>query len=105
MRIKADDVKPGDVVDGRVVRDVIPGVTGGGPIRYTTLLMRDFGMVHHQPHTLLDVVRPAPVCPHCGSKPVRAYAAGRQAFCGNNACDVVTWDSTDSEVTEVEVAW
>ena len=91
MKVKADDVKPGDVVDGRVVREVIPGVTGGGPIRYTTLLMRDFAMTHHRPEAVLDVVRPVRTCPHCGSKPVRTFDEG-QAWCGNEACDVIVWN-------------
>jgi hypothetical protein len=40
-----------------------------------------------------DDVR-SPVCPHCAEGPGMALPGG-QAFCGNDACDVLLWRVTD----------
>lgn len=37
---------------------------------------------------------PAPDCPGCGQPPFRVLGAGTQAFCGNTACAVFTWNPT-----------
>lgn len=46
-------------------------------------------------------VRPAdvlsPTCPVCGEGPAMVLPAGTQAFCGNEACDVLMWDPTQSD--------
>lgn len=39
-----------------------------------------------------------PVCPHCNEGPAMALPAG-QAFCGNDACDVFTWQLTEDAAT------
>lgn len=41
----------------------------------------------------VDAVR-SPVCPHCSEGPAMALPGG-QAFCGNDACDVLLWRITD----------
>lgn len=35
-----------------------------------------------------------PVCPGCGQPPEFLLGGGTQAFCGSEACRVVTWDPT-----------
>lgn len=34
----------------------------------------------------------APVCPGCNEPPVLVLDGGRQVFCGNDWCQVLTWD-------------
>lgn len=43
-------------------------------------------------------------CPHCGRQPALVLDEGRQAFCGNEACDVLTWNAalTPEELSAVE---
>jgi hypothetical protein len=35
-------------------------------------------------------------CPHCGGPPVLLLDEGRQAFCGNESCAVMTWNPTET---------
>ena len=37
-----------------------------------------------------------PNCPLCGSPPMMVMADGEQAFCGNDRCVLLIWDSTKS---------
>jgi hypothetical protein len=37
-----------------------------------------------------------PVCPLCSSPPRYLLGGGRQAFCGEPGCRVVTWDPTST---------
>lgn len=36
------------------------------------------------------------ICPHCGHSPILLLGGGKQAFCGNEECDVFTWNPTQS---------
>jgi hypothetical protein len=45
-----------------------------------------------------------PDCPLCRQPPAWVLGGGRQAFCGNEDCDVITWDparSLDDNLTAV----
>jgi hypothetical protein len=42
-----------------------------------------------------DQLFSAPRCPGCDRPPEFALDGGRQAFCGNDDCQVLTWDMTD----------
>lgn len=42
----------------------------------------------------MDTFR-APRCPGCDEPPMMAMDGGHQAFCGNDHCQVLTWDMTD----------
>jgi hypothetical protein len=37
---------------------------------------------------------PTPNCPYCDQPPVLLLDEGRQAFCGNEDCKVLCWDTT-----------
>ena len=37
-----------------------------------------------------------PCCPVCGEDPVFVLGGGTQAFCGNDDCNVLTWNPTKS---------
>ena len=41
-----------------------------------------------------------PLCPGCGWLPVMVLAGGRQAFCGNDDCTILTWDPSKT-ITEL----
>lgn len=90
MRVDVNDVQPGDVLDGRRVAAVLP--TRG---RYTTVVFHGPGpatdrLKHYRPHTEVEVPR----CPHCHQPPALLLDDGQQAFCGDEACDVLTWNPT-----------
>jgi hypothetical protein len=42
-----------------------------------------------------------PNCPRCSQPPALLLDDGRQAFCGNTACVVLTWNPTET-VAELE---
>ena len=37
-------------------------------------------------------------CPRCHEPPMMVLGAGSQAFCGNEACEVFTWNPRESVV-------
>lgn len=39
---------------------------------------------------------PTPNCPVCKKPPVMLYGGGTQAFCGDPACQVMTWNPNDT---------
>lgn len=53
VKVEADAVQPGDIVDGIRVVMVFPG----SPLNYTTLIMDDHTLRHYKPHTEIEVLR------------------------------------------------
>ena len=47
---------------------------------------------------------PTPRCPLCSHLPMITLGGGTQAFCGNDSCEILTWDpskSVDDNLTDV----